>query len=143
MLIELDADKQTKFVLEMEIEGDVTSSEKPEMRFCLELHDFVLSMKATKLSNGVYEIVCPALKGLAESGTYNASVEVYIGDKRFVPLTDTVKVKHDIKPVVKMTEAKVEQPTVSVRVGQASPVITEAVVKHPQATITKTGIITR
>jgi hypothetical protein len=138
MMIELDADKQTTFTLEMEIEGEVGSSEKPEMRFCLELHDYTLSMKAVRIGNGVYEITCPKLKGLAENGTYNASVEVYIGDKRFVPLTETVKVKQELKPVVKMTEAKVDKPAaVSVKVAS----VTET--KRPPSTITKSEIITR
>lgn len=114
MIVELDLDKETVFVLEMEIEGD--TSDKPEMRFCVEFAQYTLALKAKRLSSGVYEITCPKLKGLTEAGSYTANVEVYIGDKRFVPLTETVKVKQDVKPVVKIVESKQsDAPTINVK----------------------------
>lgn len=134
-MVELDADKETTFTLEMEIEGHVGSGEKPEMRFCLELADFTMSIKAERIDNGVYQITCPKLKGLCEAGTYNANIEVIIGDKRFVPLTEKVNVKQELKPIVKMTEAKADKPAFSFKVDKVQ--ITEK--KVP--TITKTDAI--
>lgn len=137
MMVELDADKETTFTLEMEIEGHVGSGEKPEMRFCLELADFTMSIKADRIENGVYQITCPKLKGLCEAGSYKANIEVIIGDKRFVPLTEMVTVKQDLKPIVKMTEAKVEAKPAFV--FKAATKVAEKVVP----TLTKTEIISR
>lgn len=137
MMVELDADKETTFTLEMEIEGHVGSGEKPEMRFCLELADFTMSIKADRIENGVYQITCPKLKGLCEAGSYKANIEVIIGDKRFVPLTEMVTVKQDLKPIVKMAEAKVESKPAFV--FKAATKVAEKVVP----TLTKTEIVNR
>ena len=108
MIVELDLDKDTTFVLEMEIEGDI--NDKPEMRFCIEFADFILTLKGKKVEDNFYEITCPKLKGLVETGSYTANVEVYIADKRYVPLTETVKIKQEVKPTVKLSESKVSIP---------------------------------
>ncbi len=118
MIVELDLDKDTTFVLEMEIEGDI--NDKPEMRFCIEFDNYTLNLKGTKLDGNFYEITCPKLKGLTETGTYAANVEVYIGDKRFIPLTETVRVKQDIKPVVKLSEHKAAPAAPSITVKAAT-----------------------
>lgn len=115
MIVELNLDKETTFMLEMEIEGD--TGEQAEMRFCLEFDAYTMALKAKKVGNGMYEITCPKLKGIVEAGSYGANVEVYIGDKRFVPLQETVLVKQEIKPVVKLSENKAppSQPSVSIK----------------------------
>lgn len=113
MIVELDLDKETVFMLEMEIEG--STGEKPEMRFCVEFDNYTMSLKAKKVSDGMYEITCPKLKGITEVGSYTANVEVYIGDKRFVPLTETVTVKQEVKPVVKLAESKNTAPSITIK----------------------------
>ncbi len=128
MIVELDLDKETVFMLEMEIEG--STDEKPEMRFCVEFNNYTLALKAKKVEHGVYEITCPKLKGITEVGSYTANVEVYIGDKRFVPLTETVTVKQDIKPVVKISESKAPPAAPTINIKPAS--------KETKAAITKT-----
>jgi len=139
MIVELDLDKETVFVLEMQIEGDSSSSESAEMRFCIEFDNYILALKAKKVEDGIYEITCPKLKGLTTTGTFNASVEVYIGDKRFVPLSESVNVKQDIKPVVKISESKAASPTISIK----SQTKTETVVEPKKPSITKTDTIVK
>jgi len=127
MIVELDLDHETVFMLEMEIEGDTSSRGKSEMRFCVEFDNYTLTLKAKKVEDGVYEIKCPKLKGLAEVGTYTANVEVFIDNKRFIPLTETVTVKQEIKPTVKLAESKTQEPTIKVKAATKTdtPLITK------------------
>lgn len=133
MIVELDLNQETVFILEMEIEGGDEARGKSEMRFCVEFDDYTLTLKAKKIEDGVYEIKCPKLKGLAEIGTYTANVEVFIDDKRFIPLTETVVVKQELKPVVKLVENKSVKPIITVKSG----------IKPELPLITKTNEIIR
>lgn len=103
-MIELDLYNETSISLEMEIEGDTNPSETPLMRFSIKHPKYVISFVAKNLSNGAYEIQFPAVKGLLEAGEYDADIEILIAGRYFVPLSEKVKVKNDIKPVVKLTQ---------------------------------------
>lgn len=138
MMIELDIDKETAFTLEMQIDGDVSASKPPEMRFSIIGENFVFSVPARRVDNGVYEVVCPKLKGIMASGDYKVNVEVFIDEKHFIPLTDKIRLKEEIKPTVKLAERhEVKATEVKVTIGSkieevAKPTLsktTEVVVK--------------
>lgn len=110
MLIEIENDKETSFVLEMKIDGDAVGA-TPSMRFSIVSENFTLSIPAELVENGVYEIRCPRLKGILPPGEYTVNAEVFIDDKHFVPLSDTIRLKEAVKPVVTMpTRAPLKKP---------------------------------
>lgn len=102
MAIEIEIDKASSFTLEMKIDGDVSSTEPPKMRFSILCDDFTFSLNATRIDNGVYEIKIPKLVGIFEPGEYEANVEVFIDGKHFVPLKETVNLRQELQPVVKV-----------------------------------------
>lgn len=106
MMIELEIDKESTFALEMKIDGDVSASAPPVMRFSIVTEDFTFSIPANRVDNGIYEVSCPKLKGILKPGEYQAQVEVFIEDKHFIPMSDTVVIKEEVKPVVKLAEKK-------------------------------------
>lgn len=110
MMIELDIEKETSFTLEMQIDGDVSSSRKPEMRFSIVSEGFTFSVPARRVDNGVYEVTCPKLKGILKAGEYAVQVEVFIDDKHFVPMSDTIRLKEELKPTVKLAERHEPKP---------------------------------
>ncbi len=117
MMIELDIDKENSFTLEMQIDGDVDGSRKPSMRFSIVGENFVFSIPAKRVDNGIYEVACPKLKGIMKAGEYDVNVEVFIDDKHFVPLKDKIRIKEELKPTVKLAERHEPKPEVSVAVA--------------------------
>lgn len=105
MAMEIEIDKESSFTLEMKIDGEVNSKEPPKMRFSIVSEGVTLSLNAKRVDNGVYEINVPKLKGMLEAGEYEANVEVFIDGKHFVPLKETVRLKQEVKPTVKISEA--------------------------------------
>lgn len=105
MLIEIETDKQTSFILEMKIDGDAVGA-VPRMQFSIVSEDFTLSIPAALIENGVYEITCPKLKGILPPGEYEVKAEVFIEDKHFVPLSDTIRLKEAVQPIVTMPQRK-------------------------------------
>ncbi len=135
-MIELDIDKETSFTLEMKIDGDVSSSRKPEMRFSIISEGFTFSVPARRVDNGIYEVSCPKLKGILKAGDYDVNVEVFIDDKHFIPLTDKIRLKEELKPTVKLAERH-EPKQVEMQVAVAVKKVEET--KRPA--LTKTGDI--
>lgn len=105
MAMEIEIDKESSFTLEMKIDGEVSSAEPPKMRFSIVHEGITLSLNAKRVDNGVYEINVPKLKGILEAGEYEANVEVFIDGKHFIPLKETVKLKQEMKPTVKISES--------------------------------------
>lgn len=105
MAMEIEIDKESSFTLEMKIDGEVSSKEPPKMRFSIVHEGITFSLNAKRVDNGVYEINVPKLKGILEAGEYEANVEVFIDGKHFVPLKETVKLKQEMKPTVKISES--------------------------------------
>ncbi len=140
MMIELDIDKESSFTLEMKIDGDVGTSRLPSMRFSIVSEDFTFSIPATRVENGIYEVACPKLKGILKPGEYEVMVEVFIDEKHFVPMTDTIRIKEEVKPVVTMVDkkkpAKVTEVSVAVTKIDATPLFENKLTKT-------TEIITR
>ncbi len=104
MAMEIEIDKESSFTLEMKIDGEVSSKEPPKMRFSIVHDGFIFSLNAKRVDNGVYEVNVPKLKGIFEAGQYEANVEVFIDGKHFVPLKETIKLKEEMKPTVKIAE---------------------------------------
>lgn len=105
MMIELEHDKETSFTLEMKIDGDA-GGDTPKMRFSIVSENFTFSIPAERVENGVYEVHCPKLKGILPPGDYAVNVEVFIDDKHFIPMSDTIRLKETVKPTVTMSTRK-------------------------------------
>ena len=116
-MIELDIDKESSFTLQMQIDGHVDGSKPPQMRFSIVSEGFTLAIPAKRVDNGVYEINCPKLKGILEAGDYEAQVEVIVDEKHFVPMTEKLRLKQEVKPTVTMIESKQATPAPEVKVG--------------------------
>lgn len=138
MAMEIEIDKESSFTLEMKIDGEVSSKEPPKMRFSIVHEGITFSLNAKRVDNGVYEINVPKLKGILEAGEYEANVEVFIDGKHFVPLKETVKLKQEMKPTVKIAEsakpAKAESEITVQKIEIKKPVIkkTDEVVTLPK-----------
>lgn len=133
MMIELETDKESTFTLEMKIDGDAGGS-TPKMRFSIVSEDFTFSIPAERVENGIYEIHCPKLKGILVPGEYEVMVEVFIDDKHFVPMTDTIRLKEEVKPVVTMSERKpvkkpVTEASIAITVTEAKTVVKPSLTK--------------
>lgn len=102
--MEIEIDKESSFTLEMKIDGEVSSAEPPKMRFSIIKENIIFSLNANRVDNGIYEITIPKLKGILEAGDYVANVEVFIDGKHFIPLTENIKLKQNLKPSVKLSE---------------------------------------
>lgn len=135
-MIELDIDKASSFTLEMQIDGDVSSAQKPTMRFSIVSEGFTFSVPAKRIDNGIYEVSCPKLKGILKAGDYDVNVEVFIDDKHFVPLKDKIRLKEELKPTVKLAERHEPKVEMTVGVTMKSGITTPTV---PVSTITKTA----
>jgi len=121
--MEIEIDKESNFTLEMKIDGDVVSKEPPQMRFSIVGESFTYSVDAKRVENGIYEINIPKLKGVFESGEYDANVEIFIDGKHFIPLKEKVKLKQEIKPTVTIASSasvkeSVVEPSVRVSIGE-------------------------
>jgi hypothetical protein len=116
MLIEIEDHKETSFILEMKIDGDAVGA-TPTMRFSIVSENFSLCIPAELVENGVYEIRCPRLKGILPPGEYSVNAEVFIDDRHFVPLTDTIRIKEEVKPVVTMPKAPPKKPVTEARIA--------------------------
>lgn len=121
MITELNIDNETVLNLEMDIEGSPSSGDAPVLKFCIDLGAFTMVVCGTKTTDNVYEIKFPKMKGIAPVGTYDATVDVFIGDKRFEAMSDKVEIKQDVKPVVKQAIKKDKEPTVSVKTAVVVP----------------------
>lgn len=103
--MEIDIDKGSSFTLEMKIDGDVSSSDPPIMRFVIHCTDMALSFIADRVDNGVYEINIPKLAGIVDPGEYESDVEVIVDGKYFIPLKDKIRLRKDLQPVVKISDS--------------------------------------
>lgn len=121
MITELNIDKETVLNLQMDIEGNPATGDVPELKFCIHLDAFSVVFKGEKTTDNNYEIKFPKMKGIICVGDYPATVDVFIGDKRFEAMTDTVTVKQDVKPVVKPATKKDKEPTISVKAAVVAP----------------------
>lgn len=115
--MEIQLDKDTSFTFEMKIDGDVSTSSPPIMRFSILNDKMILSFVANRIENGVYQVDLPSLKNVLAAGEYTANIEVFLDGKHFTPLTQKIKLKQEVKPVVKMAEtakAKEAEPQITV-----------------------------
>lgn len=131
--MEIEIDKESSFTLEMKIDGEVSSKEPPKMRFSIMNEGVTISLNAKRIDNGVYEINVPKLKNILKAGEYEANVEVFIDGKHFIPLKETVILKQELKPTVKLGEStkSPSEPTItveSIKIKPASIKKTEEIV---------------
>lgn len=116
-MIEIKLDEASSLTMNMKLDGD-TDGSQPKLRLSVLSEGVRYSFDAT--SNGdEYKIDFPVMEGKIEAGEYEAHVEITIGDRYFVPLTETVKFTKKVKPVVKLAEqmAKLDTPALQVKVG--------------------------
>lgn len=116
--MEIELNKASKFTLEMKIDGEVASAQPPQMRFSIIGESMTVSINAKRIENGIYEISIPVLEGVLGAGEYDANVEVFIDGKHFVPLKESIVLKQEPKPTVKISESVTEsipEPVVTVK----------------------------
>lgn len=108
-------DEENKFQFKMEIFGSSDSGSAPIVEFKIKLDRSSISVPAVLTENGMYEVCIPPLSNIAKPGKYESQVSVIIGDRYFVPVTESVEIKEPVKPVISsITSQKVvNEPKVS------------------------------
>lgn len=108
-MIEINLDEISTITIEMQIDGNIESN-KTEMRFSIINENIRHSFIGKRIDNGIYQIKFPKLLGKIDEGTYDAEIEILIGDKHFVPLTETVNLFKKIEPkvIIKKPDVVVE-----------------------------------
>ena len=90
----IDDDNEVKF--DVVIEG--TDSGSVSSRLILEARSgFELGFDSERISSGEIFFVVPSLKGIVSEGSVPARLEVFIDDRRFIPLDLTVSLKKSVK----------------------------------------------
>lgn len=103
---ELDTQNQIQF--EMDISGHVNSPPKVEFRIVSEVMS--LSFPAKQIGS-LYEVTIEPLEKIIPAGSYTCEICVYMGDRFFVPVQETVEFVEKVVPVVKnFTVNKVSAP---------------------------------
>jgi hypothetical protein len=114
-MVQLEIDKKNEFEFQVEITGDPSKS-TPKVEFKIVSPDLTLAFP-TKHNNGLYEVSIPELTGILQPGKYVCEICVYLGDRYFVPMTESLELKPKIVPVVssfKMNSVETEPPEVKV-----------------------------
>jgi hypothetical protein len=101
----IDDDNEIKF--DVTIEG--TSADSISSRLVLEsTAGFEVGFDATKMSSNEIHFLIPNLKNVFTEGSTSARLEVFIDDRRFIPLDLIVNLKKSVKveAVVKTTRVQ-------------------------------------
>ncbi len=115
----INIDQESSFELEMEIHGDVPSGTKSNLYFTIISEKMRLSFEGERVGSGVYKINIPVLKNILEAGKYDFEVNVLIDGKYFSPITESLELIEEIKPVVKMKEAEKPNGGISVKINES------------------------
>ena len=90
----IDDDNEIKF--DVTIEG--TDSGSVSSRLVLETKSgFEVGFDATKMASDEIHFLVPSLKNILKEGSTSARLEVFIDDRRFVPLDLVVNLKKSVK----------------------------------------------
>jgi len=145
-MLQLEIDKRNEFEFQVDITGD-DSKTAPIVEFKIVAPNVTLAYP-TKKVNGLYEVAIDPLTGVLEPGKYTCEICVYLGDRFFVPMHESLELKPKIVPVVShFTMNKVEAETPQIRVEAVTkkePPITETVeVVRKKIQLKKKAVVTK
>ena len=115
----IDDDNEIKF--DVTIEG--TDSGSVTSRLVLETNSgFEVGFEATKMASDEIHFVVPNLKNVLKEGPAAARLEVFIDDRRFVPLDLVVDLKKSVKVEATVRTARVHRsPSVKAVLSESKP----------------------
>jgi len=119
----INIEQESSFDLEMEIHGDVPRGSKSNLFFTIISEKMRLSFEGERIDNGIYRINIPILKNILEAGKYSFEVNVLIDGKYFSPITESLELIEEMKPIVKMKEAEKTNNGISVKINETKTVI--------------------
>lgn len=118
MIDSINIDEVSSFSIELEINGDVDAMDKPIVRFNIINENYRLVFDAERIDNGIFEVTIPELKNVIKAGNYKCEFDVFLGNKHFVPVKDTIKLTESVAPTVTIRKKKAtvnEDITISVK----------------------------
>ena len=120
MIDSINIDERSSFSIELEINGDIDSTDKPIVRFNLINENYRLVFDAKRVDNGIYEVTIPELKNMLNTGEYMCEFDVFLGNKHFIPIKEKIKLTENIKPKmqVKTKKETVKEEFVSMKVNK-------------------------
>ena len=121
----IDDDNEIKF--DVTIEG--TDSGSVSSRLVLETNSgFEVGFDATKMASDEIHFVVPSLKNILKEGPTSARLEVFIDDRRFIPLDLVVDLKKSVKVEAAIRTTRVHRsPSVKAVLNE-----TKSTTKKPQ-----------
>lgn len=142
-MLQIEIDKRNEFQFQVDITGD-DSKVSPIVEFKIVSQNVTLAYPTKKI-NGLYEVAIDPLSGVLEPGKYTCEICVYLGDRFFVPMHESLELKPKIVPVVSqftMNKVEAEAPTVKVEsVTKKEQALTEVVRK--KITLKKKDVVTK
>lgn len=79
-----------------------------------------IAFEGKRIDPGVYRINVPILKNILPSGKYNFEVNVLIDGKHFSPISESIELLEEVKPIVKMKEIEKNVEDVTIKVNESS-----------------------
>jgi len=146
-MVQLEIDKKNEFEFQVEITGD-SSKSTPKVEFKIVSPDLTLAFP-TKHNKGLYEVSIPELTGILQPGKYVCEICVYLGDRYFVPMTESLELMPKLVPVVsgfKMNSVETEPPAVKVEAvvkKDTENLIKETVSEIKKITLKRKNIVTK
>lgn len=136
----INLEQESSFDLEMEIHGDVASGSTSKIYFTIIAETMRVAFEGKRVEAGVYRINIPVLKNILPSGKYDFEVNVIIDGKTFSPITESVELVEEVKPVVKMKETASNTGDISIKISESKNVIKES---PKPARLEKIGVVER
>lgn len=118
MIDPINIDETSSFSIQLEINGDADTMDKPIVRFNLINEKYRLVFDAERIDNGVYEVNIPELKNMLKIGEYDCEFDVFLGNKHFTPVKEKIKLIETVKPTIqiKSKKEKINEDSISVKV---------------------------
>ncbi len=118
MIDPINIDETSSFSIQLEINGDTDTMDKPIVRFNLINEKYRLVFDAVRIDNGVYEVNIPELKNMLKTGEYDCEFDVFLGNKHFTPVKEKIKLIETVKPTIqiKSKKEKINEDSISVKV---------------------------
>jgi hypothetical protein len=125
-----ELDTQNNIQFEMDITGHVDSPPKVEFRIISEAMNVSFPAKQT---GSIYEVTIEPLEKIIPAGLYTCEICVYMGNRFFVPIQETVEFVEKVVPKIKnftVNKISAQPPTITIE---------SVVEKAPAETPVKTG----
>jgi hypothetical protein len=126
----IDDDNEIKF--DVTIEG--TDSGKVSSKLVIETSSgFEVGFDATQMASDQIHFLVPSLKDILKEGTAPARLEVFIDDRRFVPLDLVVDLKKSVKVEAAVRTTRIHRaPSVKAVLSESTPAQKEAPMVKPR-----------